>query len=613
VLTRIGCRQGRRNRPDARAPLKGPILVLAGVVLFLTTATGLSFGIYQVIRGRAEAHFAQKAEVIEKSVIAEIERYRVALADVAAAVSVLDRVDAAGFANLTDPLTRHRLPGAAAVNLVVSAETSEVPEIQVRWRELGDPGLRLRPTEAGEHFFSVLSRPLDGMPPRLGFDAAAVPEARDVLQRARSTGQMATSRAYRLLRDSTLPAAAQQLSFLLAAPVPGANAGWVVMALRGTDFLREAIGFAAGDDADVILSEFGTSVVTVADWQPDRIDNSLPGREVMIAVPQRAWRLDIRPTVSLLPPTGVGLQSTATIAGLALAAALAVPITVLWITRDRAAREMVKATDALWADIRRREKVEQQLRTREVELVGFAGVVAHDLRSPLATVAGYVDVLRDEAAGLLTEDHREFLDRLHAGTRRMHSLLEDLLTYATADSMALRATDVDLAALVAEVAGEWRAVPAVPSPRIDVAPLPVVVGDPTLLRQVFDNLIGNAVKYTAPGTAAMVEISAVEDGPSSYRIEIADRGIGIPPEQRPHVFDPFTRVSGSEGYPGTGLGLAIVRRAVERHGGSIDVDANGGGGSRFRFTLPAASGSVRLDPGPDMKGLSALSRRGLGG
>jgi signal transduction histidine kinase len=580
-----------------RAPLRGPVLGLAGVVLFLATAAGSFFGIDQVIHGRAEAHFDRKAEVIERSVAAEIERYRVALADVAAAVAVLDRVDAAGFANLTEPLTLHRLPGAAAVSLVVAAEPSEVAAVQSRWRDLGDPGLRLLPTGGGEHFFAVLSRPLDGMPRRLGFDAAAVPEARDVLQRTRITGQVGISQAYRLMRDATLPAAEQQLSFVLAAPVTGSRPSWVMMALRGTDFLRETIGFAAGDDADVVLSEIGTSVVTVADWRPDRVDTSLPGRDVTITVPQRAWRLDIRPTVSLLPPAGLGLHATATLLGVLLAALLAVPTTLLWVARHRVIRKVIEATADLQADIHRREKVEQQLRMREVELAGFAGVVAHDLRTPLATVAGYAEMLRDEAAGLLTDDHRDFLDRLHAGTRRMHALLEDLLTYATADSAALRTTDVDLTALVAEVADEWRAAPSVPAPRIDVAALPTVVGDPTLLRQIFDNLIGNAVKYTAPGRPATVEISAVKDGPSSYRIEIADRGIGIPPQQRAQVFDPFTRVAGSECYPGTGLGLSIVRRAVERHGGSIDVDGNSGGGSRFRLTLPAGSACALADHG----------------
>ncbi|MFD1370505.1 sensor histidine kinase [Actinoplanes sichuanensis] len=591
---------------------KGSILALSGVVLFLTVAAALALAAGQVLYSRAEADFARKSEVIERSVTAEIERYRVALADVAAAASVPEKVDAAAFADLTEPLTRRRLPGAAAVNLVVAAATADVPTVQRRWRALGDPALRLRPVGAGQHFFSVLSRPLDDRPPRLGVDAAKVPEARDVLLRAQNTGQMAISRAYRLLRDSELPVAEQQLSFVLAAPVARNEPTWVVMAFRGTDFLREAIGLAAGDEADVTLSEFGTSVVTVAEWRPERVDDALPGYETTIDVPQRAWQLDIRPTVSLLPPTGVGLQVTATIIGTVLALVLAVPISVLWIARERAARQVIRATDELRADIHRREQIEHELRMREVELVGFAGVVAHDLRAPLAMVTGYVEVLRDETAGLLTEDHRVFLDRLQAGTHRMHSMLEDLLAYATADSMPLRATEVDLSGLVAEIVGELCAAPSALPPHIQVGEMPRVVGDPTLLRQIFYNLVGNAVKYTEPGAPATVEISAVQQGPSAYRVEIADRGIGIPPDQRAHVFDPFIRVAGSERFPGTGLGLAIVRRVVERHGGRIDVDGNIGGGSRFRFTLPAAPAAPTRTEGPEMAGPSALSSRGHG-
>jgi signal transduction histidine kinase len=596
VLGWIGhqSREGR-NRSSRRTSLRGTVLCLAGLLLFLVTSAGLTLGVHRMIRSHAESQFDHKADAIEKSVVAEIDRYRVALADVAAAVTVLDRVDAASFANLTEPLNRHRLPGVAAISFVVAAAPGEVLAVQEHWRALGNPGLQLRPTGTGEHYFSVLSRPLDGMPQRLGIDAAAAREVHDVLLRARSTGEMAMSRAYRLLRDAALPPEEQQLSFVLAAPVAGADVAWVVMALRGTDFLREVIGYAAADDADVTLSEFGTSVVTVADWHPSQVDTSLPGREATVDVPQRAWRLDIRPTVSLLPPTGLGLHTTAALLGSTLAAMLAVPVTTLWIARDRAAREVIRATAALQADISRREQVELQLRTREAELVGFAGVVAHDLRTPLATVAGYVEALRDETAGLLADDHREFLDRMHAGTHRMHSMLEDLLAYATADSMALRATDVDLAALVEDITREWRGSRSPLPPRFEVNALPTAVGDPTLLRQVFDNLISNAVKYTEPGTPATVEISAVESGPSMWRISIADRGIGIPPEDRPHVFDPFTRVGGSERFPGTGLGLAIVRRVVERHGGSIEVHGNRGGGSRFTFTVPAVPMSGRAE------------------
>jgi hypothetical protein len=107
-----------------------------------------------------------------------------------------------------------------------------------------------------------------------------------------------------------------------------------------------------------------------------------------------------------------------------------------------------------------------------------------------------------------------------------------------------------------------------------------------MLRHVLDNLIGNAVKYVRPAAPARVGITATPAGPGWTRIEVADRGIGIPDAEKPAVFERFHRAHAAAGYAGTGLGLAICKRIVERHGGEIGVDDNPGGGTRFHFTLP---------------------------
>jgi signal transduction histidine kinase len=170
-------------------------------------------------------------------------------------------------------------------------------------------------------------------------------------------------------------------------------------------------------------------------------------------------------------------------------------------------------------------------------------------------------------------------------------MLDDLLDYATADNRPLTTEAVDLSGMVTDIitertltwTGEQR-------PVIIAGPLPTVAGDPTLLRQVFDNLIGNAIKYTHHGRTPHVEITA-EQNPLEdvWRIEVSDHGIGIPAEQRGTVFTAFTRASGSEGYPGTGLGLAIVHRIIERHHGHIGVTGNDHGGSLFWIVLPATA------------------------
>jgi signal transduction histidine kinase len=123
-------------------------------------------------------------------------------------------------------------------------------------------------------------------------------------------------------------------------------------------------------------------------------------------------------------------------------------------------------------------------------------------------------------------------------------------------------------------------------PEIHLAPLPAVRADPAMLRHVLDNLIGNALKYVRPDTAARVEVRPAPAPDGWARIEVADRGIGIPDQHKPAVFDRFHRAHVNSGYAGTGLGLAICKTIVERHGGEIAVADNPGGGTRFHFTLP---------------------------
>jgi len=126
--------------------------------------------------------------------------------------------------------------------------------------------------------------------------------------------------------------------------------------------------------------------------------------------------------------------------------------------------------------------------------------------------------------------------------------------------------------------------------------LPDVDADPAMLRHVLDNLIGNALKYVPPGRAARVDVTAAPAGAGWTRIEIADRGIGIPDEDKPDIFESFHRARTAAGYAGTGLGLAICRRIVERHGGAIGVTDNPGGGTRFHFTLPLAAAAPVAEP-----------------
>ncbi|WP_432824247.1 ATP-binding protein [Dactylosporangium sp. CA-092794] len=245
------------------------------------------------------------------------------------------------------------------------------------------------------------------------------------------------------------------------------------------------------------------------------------------------------------------------------------------------------------------------LREREAELAAFAGIAAHDLKAPLATIAGYAELLADTWDAAVAPEPARLVARVRGGVERMRRLIDDLLAYATARDAPLHLAPVDLDRLVEDVAAERGEAAAA---AIERGPLPVVRADPGMFRQLFDNLIGNALKYTAPEHTAEVRIGA-EARAGGVRIVVADRGIGIPADQRSRVFTSFHRAHADRGYAGTGLGLAICQRVVARHGGTIVAAGNPGGGTLIAVDLPPAAVVSLASVPPDAAGQSA---RGAG-
>ncbi|GAA1615124.1 ATP-binding protein [Actinoplanes couchii] len=258
------------------------------------------------------------------------------------------------------------------------------------------------------------------------------------------------------------------------------------------------------------------------------------------------------------------------------------------IDHDRDGRAVVLLYTDVTADRRLRE-----------ELTGFAGVVAHDLLNPLTTVEGWTTAAVETLAGSTDPaavEAGEQLARVSRAAVRMRHLINDLLAYTTARDSAITEVEVDVHAIVADiVVARTDAAQASggPVPRFRFDTLPWVRADPVLLRQLVDNLIANAIKYTAPGVTPLLEITSRIAGDRT-EITIADNGIGIPAGQHDAIFGNFHRAHRSAGYSGTGLGLAICRRIVDRHGGTIAASDNPGGGSRFTFTLATADAGVPL-------------------
>jgi signal transduction histidine kinase len=260
------------------------------------------------------------------------------------------------------------------------------------------------------------------------------------------------------------------------------------------------------------------------------------------------------------------------------------------------------------------------LRRYENDLAIFAGVVAHDLKAPLTVVRGHCETASEELSeaggGVAVEATREALGRVVRAVDRMAALIDTLLAYATARDAPLRVERIELGPLVQEVVHDRVShLPTGEQPDLYLGPMPVVCADPAMLRHVLDNLIGNALKYVRPGATPRVDVTASFLAGGGVRIEVADRGIGIPDGDKPEVFETFHRSTAVAAYAGTGLGLAICKRIVERHGGVIDVADNPGGGTRFFFTLPTVATEEpfmpKINPPEDDNEVSAALERAL--
>jgi len=225
------------------------------------------------------------------------------------------------------------------------------------------------------------------------------------------------------------------------------------------------------------------------------------------------------------------------------------------------------------------------------ELEQFAEVVSHDLRNPLVSVVGYLQMLAEGSTGDLIGETKDFVERALRAAESMGSLIDDLLSYALAGKAVgtIQATDAGQAVerAVSNLHGDIEAANA----RVRTGDLPVVRADSSQLTRLFQNLIGNSVKYRCAERALEVDIGA-ERRDDHWLFSVTDNGAGVVSDEAGSVFTMFYRGSSSEGRPGTGIGLAICKKVIEAHGGRIWAEPRDDGGTVVRFTLPAKDGGA---------------------
>jgi light-regulated signal transduction histidine kinase (bacteriophytochrome) len=255
-------------------------------------------------------------------------------------------------------------------------------------------------------------------------------------------------------------------------------------------------------------------------------------------------------------------------------------LTLEWSVEERT-RELAEANAALG---RRAE----ELARSNAELEQFASFTSHDLQEPLRMISNYLDLLAERYQGRLDEKADKYIHYAVDGAGRMKTLIDELLGYSRVATKGKPLEPMDTQTAFDQATINLGKAIQEKAAVVTHEPLPLVLGDPTQIVQLFQNLIGNANKF-CEGRPPRVHVAAERSG-NEWIFSVRDNGIGIEERHRDRIFQIFQRLHNREQYPGTGMGLAICKKVVDRHGGRIWVESDPGEGSTFFFTLLGIGG-----------------------
>jgi PAS domain S-box-containing protein len=231
----------------------------------------------------------------------------------------------------------------------------------------------------------------------------------------------------------------------------------------------------------------------------------------------------------------------------------------------------------------------QELEVANRELEAFAYSVSHDLRAPLRAIDGFSRIILDEYADVLDEEGQRLLGIVRENTSRMDQLITDLLALSRATRLEMKSIPIDMRLMAESVFNQVQYNYDEHPSELVLEDLPLAIGDPNLIQQVWVNLISNALKYSRPREFSRVEIACeAKDGMQIYSVR--DNGVGFNPAYINKLFGVFQRLHSAEEFEGTGVGLAIVQRIIHRHGGRVWAEAEVGKGATFYFSLPIKTG-----------------------
>jgi len=239
----------------------------------------------------------------------------------------------------------------------------------------------------------------------------------------------------------------------------------------------------------------------------------------------------------------------------------------------------------IFSDETENKKLQDSLTESNAALEQFAYVASHDLQEPLRTISSYAEVLERQHRANLNEEGRRVLDLMRQSAKRMSALVQNLLLYARVQTERDRPASSSLDEVLETALSQLKIAIEECDVIVTHDPLPEIPADQGQMVRLFQNLVGNALKYRKTDLRPEVHVSAREDG-AYWILSVRDNGIGFDQQDAAKIFMPFTRLHSRNEFPGTGVGLAICRRIVENHGGRIWADSKAGEGATFHFSLP---------------------------
>lgn len=446
----------------------------------------------------------------------------------------------------------------------------------------------------------------------VGYDLASEPVRRAAILRARDSGQPVATAPIRLVQQPDKPAVIIYHPVYYGRDEPRSPEarrarliGVAYAALVLEEMLQSSAASIAGTGLqvrvyDVDSGSDGTPIYSVNAAKDSAVGVDGLFRSMSFEFVGRDWRLDFHVPAEYLIAHRSWQVWAILAGGLLFTALLGV---FLLLAVGHAARIEAEVTERtaelnrlnaeLQKEIGERARLQleadrraEQLAEKNRELERFAYVVSHDLQAPLRGITGFTELLAQRYREQFDAEGREFLQYITDGAAQMRRMIADILALSRIGSGELRRQPVDLTALVEQVRAALRMDIQDAQAQLACGPLPVVPADEGQLFQLFQNLIGNAIKFRPPGRSPVIRISAAQ-ADRGWHFQVADNGIGIPKDKQDRLFSLFVRLHTAEEYAGTGLGLAICKRIVERHGGRIWLESEPDKGTIVHFILPS--------------------------